>query len=206
MEIKWLGHACFSLFTGKNTIVFDPYAPMGAYGELKATANKVLVSHGHFDHNYEAGVTLTPWVEDTECEISAVASYHDEQHGALRGTNLIHIVSQNGFRVVHLGDLGHMVEGEALEQISGCDLLMIPVGGFYTIDAEVAAELVKRAAPKCVIPMHYRFGEYGPEPISGVEPFLDLIKELYPVDRSDSNVLSDISTLEKGVYVLKFAE
>jgi len=206
MDIKWLGHACFSLSTGKNTIVFDPYAPMGAYGELKLTASKVLVSHGHFDHNYEVGVTLTPWEEDPDCDIGTIASYHDEQQGALRGSNLIHIVSMNGFRAVHLGDLGHMLEGDALERIRGCDLLMIPVGGFYTIDAAVAAELVKKLAPKCVIPMHYRFGDYGPEPISGVEPFLESIEELYPFKYCDTNVLAGISTLEKGVYVLKFVE
>lgn len=206
MEIKWLGHACFSLRTARNTIVFDPYAPMGAYGELRLNANKTLVSHGHFDHNYLSGVTLSDWVEDDSCVISAVETYHDDQLGALRGKNLIHIVTVDGFKVVHLGDLGHVLQGDALEAIRNCDLLLIPVGGFYTIDAAAAISVIKDAVPKVIIPMHYRFGAYGPEAVSGVEPFLDAVKNMYPVYNCDTNRIDDIHSLEKGVYVLAFEE
>lgn len=206
MEIKWLGHACFSLWTGRNTIVFDPYAPMGAYGELKVEANKVLVSHGHFDHNYVSGVSLSDWIEDENCLFDTVASYHDDQLGALRGDNLIHIVTVDGFKVVHLGDLGHVLQKDALDFIRGCDMLLIPVGGFFTIDAATALTIIKDVMPKAIIPMHYRFGEYGPEPISGVDPFLDAVKDMYSVIHCDTNCIENLRNLQKGVYVLKFCE
>ena len=174
MKIEYLGHSCFRL---DEELVIDPYKDGSVPGlePLRVTAAKVICSHGHADHS---GVECVEIV-DGECgfEIEEVPSWHDDQGGALRGPNTIFVISKNGEKLVHLGDLGHFPNEEQLRAISGADYLLIPVGGFYTIDAEMAVKICKAAEPKCIIPMHYRTTTSGYPEIATVDEFMKLCEK-----------------------------
>ena len=181
MIIQWNGHSCFTLKTAQGTVVLDPYAPGSVPGlpPLKLTADAVLCSHGHADHNYVQGVELSG--RPCGVQVEALPCFHDGARGAKRGSNLILILSAEGMRVAHLGDLGHDLELEQLEKLRGADVLMIPVGGFYTIDAEQAHQIVEELRPRIVLPMHYRGEGFGYEVLSPVGDFLALT--VGPVER-----------------------
>ena len=123
--------------------------------------------------------------------------------GALRGTNTIHILAAEGLRVVHLGDLGHELSGEQLAPLRGCDALLIPVGGFYTIDAETAKRVADAIAPRVIVPMHYRHGSHGYDVIATAEDFL----RLYPADEVhclDGSSFELTPDAPRGVIVPRF--
>ena len=175
MKIEYLGHACFRL---DDQLVIDPYKDGSVPGlePLRVTAAKVICTHGHADHSGVECVEL----DGGECnlEISEVASWHDDAGGSLRGPNTIFVItSASGEKLVHLGDLGHFPDDEQLAAISDADYLLIPVGGYYTIDAEMAAKICEACRPRCIIPMHYRTAESGYPEIATVDEFLRLAKE-----------------------------
>ncbi len=183
MDITYIGHSCFmiELSTGYS-ICFDPYAPgsVPGLGEVGVVADKVLCSHGHRDHNAEECVKSPSRAFNGPFpEIEIIDTYHDEVKGAKRGPNKITIVRSepDSAVIVHMGDIGCNLTDEQLEKIKGCDLLMIPVGGFYTIDCRQAFELCCRIDPKAVIPMHFRGRGFGYDVISGREEFVELIRE-----------------------------
>ena len=132
MKLTWMGHACFLLEQDGYRIVTDPYTGVEGYPPLHAEAHAIFSSHHHFDHNAVHCVKLLPG-KDSPFTVREVAACHDDQGGALRGTNTIHVLAAEGLRVVHLGDLGHELSGEQLAPLRGCDALLITVGGFYTI-------------------------------------------------------------------------
>ena len=135
--------------------------------------------------------------------METVSSFHDDQRGALRGSNTIHILRAEGLRVVHLGDLGHMLRAEQLAPLRGCDILLTPVGGFYTIDAATAKAVADVIAPRVIVPMHYRHGEFGLRPVAEVDDFL----RLYPVDevhRLDGNSFSLTPDAPRGIVVPRY--
>lgn len=150
----------------------------GAGREPRLPVHKILCSHGHFDHN---AVELTGLLPEAPCPFSirTVETFHDDQGGALRGTNTIHILSAGGFTIAHLGDLGHQLSPEQLAAIGPLDLAMVPVGGTYTVDARGAKAVCEVLKPRCVVPMHYRHAPYGLPNVGGVEEFL----ELWPKER-----------------------
>ena len=165
MKIKWLGHSCFLLTESTGTtIVTDPFDETVGYPLCRAKADIALTSHGHFDHNYVACLDGNPTVFSSEgtwdicgARITGVHSFHDPEKGTLRGENIIFSVEADGVRLVHLGDLGHMPETDAQKEIiSGCDLLLIPIGGTYTITTQQAVELIDLYRPKAAIAMHYQ--------------------------------------------------
>lgn len=172
MKLTWYGHACFRLETAEGSIVFDPYAPGSVPGlELpKLAADAVSCSHGHADHSAADAVELTG--RTPSWELRTVASFHDDQQGTLRGANLITVVETEGLRVVHLGDLGHELSTQQLAAIGTPDVLMVPVGGHYTIDGKTAAKTAKALGAKTVIPMHYRGEGFGYGVIGPVDAFL----------------------------------
>lgn len=172
MEIIWLGHACFALESGGFRAVLDPYQ-MEGYPELRTTGDAVYCSHGHADHNYTAGVQLSTG-KNNPFTVETVHTFHDEQGGALRGENTMHIMRAEGLCVVHCGDLGHFPTDAQLAAISGADAMLIPVGGFFTIDAETAKRVADAAKPRVVVPMHYRHGPYGLRQVGMLESFLNL--------------------------------
>ncbi|MDO8443947.1 MAG: MBL fold metallo-hydrolase [bacterium] len=179
MKIKWLGHSTFKIGSDK-TIVIDPHDP--AVGTLPASliADIVTVSHAHHDHNYIEGVGGSPKVIDKPSEydfggikITGVPTFHDDVQGQERGNNIVFIYEIEGLRLGHLGDLGHLFTQEQLNLIGPIDILMIPVGGFYTIDADQAVEIVNQLKPKVVLPMHYKSKNLPASvPIAPVDEFI----------------------------------
>lgn len=171
MKIEWLGHACFRL---DKSLVIDPYKTGSVPGinVLRTVANKVICSHQHADHSGVECVEIVPGKCDFEIE--EIPCWHDDQQGALRGPNTIFVIRKNGEKLVHLGDLGHFPTDEQLEKIKDADYLLIPVGGYYTIDAETAVKICLAANPKHIIPMHYRTTTYGYPELATIEPFLTL--------------------------------
>ena len=169
MEISWLGHSCFQL-RGKNVIlVTDPFSPQqgpsqGDSPRLgKINASIVTVSHNHPGHNYVQGVGGKPRVvrgpgeyEISDVLITGVASYHDNKRGQEHGRNTIYVIHMDDLVICHLGDLGHTLHEDQLEEVADADVLLVPIGGHNTINATQAAEIISQVEPRIVIPMHYR--------------------------------------------------
>jgi len=181
MEIVYLGHSEFKI-SGKNiNVVTDPLNP----SEVGITAPKieadvVTISHDHFDHNFLAGVKGEYLCFDTPgeyeikgAEIQGIPSFHDNTGGKERGLNTIFVYEIDGIKICHLGDLGHDLTPEQLDKIDGIDILLIPVGGKYTLDSKLAAKIISEISPKIVIPMHFKAGK-----MTDLEPLDNFLKEL----------------------------
>ena len=156
-KITWIGHSCFKIEMDGFTVVTDPYedGSVPGIGPVREQADFVLVSHEHFDHNARQLVKVGE-AADCPFRITEIATWHDEEKGAKRGPNTIHILEAEGMRIAHLGDLGCDLEEEQIEQLKGLDVCLIPVGGFFTIDGAQAARLIKQIRPKVAVPMHFR--------------------------------------------------
>ena len=162
MEISWLGHSCFQL-RGKNvTLITDPFSPQLGHSLGKISAPIVTISHNHPGHNFAGGVDGEPRIvrgpgeyEISDVLITGVASYHDNKHGQELGRNTIYIIHMDDLIICHLGDLGHILQEEQLEEVADADMLLVPIGGQHTINAAQAAEVISQVEPHIVIPMHY---------------------------------------------------
>ena len=183
MFIQHLGHAEF-LIENENgvRIVTDPYDASCGYPLRKTAADAVLVSHHHHDHNAVENVTGKPRIIDKDgvfrpepdVKVTAVRGFHDDAGGSKRGETLLFLIETEGLRIVHLGDLGCLLNQEQLAVLKNPDVLMIPVGGFYTIDAETAKQTAEQLNARMILPMHYKT-EYNRDwPISGSEAFTSL--------------------------------
>jgi len=163
MEIKYFGHSSFLIKTKKTRVITDPFDPQIVGLKFpKVEADIVTISHQHQDHNRSDLVLGSPTVFDWPGEFEKMSvrifgfnSYHDKEKGAKRGENIIFKIEAEGITVVHCGDLGLVPDNNFLEKIGNVDILLVPVGGFYTIDASEAYDLVKKIEPVIVIPMHY---------------------------------------------------
>ena len=201
MKLTCNGHSCFTIEAGGYSIVTDPYEDGCVPGlpVLRLTADAVITSHDHYDHHYEDAVTLT----GRECpfKLTTIPTYHDETEGSQRGTNLIHIIEYDGVKIAHLGDLGHRLSQEQLNQLKGLDAILIPVGGFYTIDAKTASEIADEIGAPVVIPMHYRNGERGFKEISELQDFLALRDDVVYAGKS----IEIVPGMKKQTAVVDFA-
>ena len=181
MKLKWYGHSCFGLtFADGTTLVTDPFDNTVGYPLCTARADAVLSSHDHFDHNHILSVSGSPRMINTpgshevgSARITGVASFHDPEQGTLRGKNVIFIIEADGLKIVHLGDLGHMPNAEQLAAIRSADLLLIPIGGTFTISTPQAVELIAQAAPRTAVAMHYQ-NDYCHFPITDADEFIRL--------------------------------
>ena len=164
MKIEWIGHACFRLTAQDGTVVItDPYDESVGIDMLPLKADLITMSHEHHDHNETCMIVGNPVIARGPQLASvgsvtarAVNSWHDDAEGALRGFNTVRIFSMDGLKIVHMGDQGCMPSEDVLEAIAGADVMMIPVGGTYTVDAVGAKAIIDRAKPCCVIPMHVK--------------------------------------------------
>ena len=195
MKIEYLGHSSFKLTESTGTsVVCDPYDDSVGFDMGRVHADAVTVSHGHFDHNNIKAVEGNPIVLDKECsydlpgvEIDAIKSFHDRQRGKQRGENLIFKFRMDGIDVCHLGDLGEDCSSELIDLLLPVNVLLIPVGGTYTITAEMAKEYVDRIMPDIVIPMHYKSKDCKLD-IDRVDEFTSLFDEEY-VEEIEGNEL-----------------
>ena len=163
MEITYLGRSCFKIRGKQATVVTDPYSP--DMGEImgKPSADIVTVSHNHHDHNFTAGVGGNPRILNRPGEYEAanvlvigIPTYHDREKGTERGDNIIFVMEMEEVSICHLGDLGHPLTDAQVEEIGRVDVLMIPVGGVFTINGQQAAVIVRQLEPRVVLPMHYK--------------------------------------------------
>ena len=178
MKLTYLGHSCFVLESYGFQALLDPYRDIPGLPDIAMTADAVYCSHGHSDHAYADEATLTTG-KVNPFTVREIDTFHDSQGGALRGRNTVRAFTSEGLTVAHLGDLGHPLTAEQLEKLGPCDVLLLPVGGTYTIDKQEAKAVAEAVKPRVTIPMHYREGKTGLEILTTLEEFLDL----YPVDR-----------------------
>lgn len=188
MTITWLGHACFLLESGGYRIVIDPCKGVPGVPNTACEAEAVYCSHDHFDHSFTRRIRLTEGKE-SPFTVREIPVYHDDQNGALRGTNTIRTFTADGFTAAHMGDLGHTLTPEQLTALGAVDVMLLPVGGTYTVDPHGAKAVVDAAKPRLTIPMHYRSGEIGFDVLQTAEDFTALFPEA-AVRHLDTNTLT----------------
>jgi L-ascorbate metabolism protein UlaG (beta-lactamase superfamily) len=184
MKIKWYGHAAFLITSDRGVkIITDPYEPGAfggqlSYGKILDQVDLVLTSHDHADHNYTKDLPGSPRIISDGAaktidgiSIKGIATFHDPSKGSERGTNTVFTFNVDGVQICHLGDLGHVPSQKEVVEIGPVDLLMTPVGGFYTIDAKEATQVAALIRPKVLIPMHFKTERCG-FPIAPLEDFL----------------------------------
>lgn len=201
MKIIWHGHSCFSIDCEDGLIVLDPYKDNSVPGlkPLSLCADLVLCSHQHDDHN--ALEVIQQRLALKRFHVKKMNSFHDDVQGQKRGNNTIHIISSENMTIVHLGDLGH--ELEDVNEIKNCDVLMIPVGGYYTIDAKAAHRIIKKINPRIVIPMHYSSNTFGYDVLDHLECFL---KDCQTIQYCSSNSIEINQSTPSQTIVLKYQE
>ncbi|MFC1989976.1 MBL fold metallo-hydrolase [Chloroflexota bacterium] len=210
LKIKWLGHATFMITSSSGVkIITDPYATSSriAYGEIEESADIVTVSHDHGDHNNIAAVGGNPEVvrgitEVKGIKFKGIPTYHDDAGGSKRGNNIIFCFEVDGIKVCHLGDLGHPLSDGQVAELGNVDILLIPVGGNYTIDATVASQNCDLLKPSVIIPMHYKTDKCS-LPIAGVDEFLQGKKNVTLADTSEVELKLGELPVKTQIMVLK---
>lgn len=204
MKINWLGHSSFLLTESTGTkLVTDPFSSqMVGYDYPKGIdADIVTVSHSHEDHNalkelksYKKIIDSVGTFESHGLKITGIRSFHDEENGKLRGENIIYKFNMDGINICHLGDIGTECSIELIEQLLPVNVLMIPVGGTYTIDAEAAKHFVLSLMPNIVLPMHYKYNHVNFD-IDKVDNFTKLFED-------EAEVIEDLSEFDLDLYDL----
>lgn len=190
MDVTWFGHSCFHLVSSDGrSIVIDPYDSATGYGIPPVSPDVLLISHNHHDHNNVRAIGGDPVVvkghgshKAAGIEFRGVATYHDDKGGRLRGTNTVFCFKMDGIAIAHLGDLGHILTRQQVSEMGVVDLIFIPVGGIFTIDAVRAATVAEQLRAKVVVPMHYLTDHLSFE-LDPVERFLAGRVVEGPVDR-----------------------
>lgn len=179
MTITWYGHSCFRLESKDTSLLIDPFSQEIGLRPPKIKDNIVLVSHQHYDHNNIEGLPLDTFLikgpgeyEAKGVSVKGIHSFHDKSQGQERGLNAIYLIKMEDLVLTHLGDFGESkLSEEQIEKIGDIDIVMIPVGGTYTINYKEAVEIINQIEPKIVIPMHYKIPGLKLE-IDGPEKFL----------------------------------
>jgi L-ascorbate metabolism protein UlaG (beta-lactamase superfamily) len=198
MKIEWLGHASFLITSASGTrIITDPYTTTDdlRYAQINVTADIVTVSHEHTDHNNAAAVRGNPIVirGTTEAKgigFRAIPASHDDSGGSQRGKITIFCFEVDGVHICHLSDIGHRLTPQQFAGIGRVDVLLVPVGGFFTVDARGAGQLCDQLKPRIVIPMHYQTAKTS-MPIAGVDGFLKGKNNVSRLDSSEVEIKAD---------------
>ncbi len=217
MKIKWYGHAAFRIETEKGVrIIIDPYQSGAyggslSYGSIKDEADIVIVSHDHDDHNYtreiKGGFELVKDAAEREIKgvkIKGFPTFHDTSSGKERGKNLMFLIEADNLRVLHVGDLGHILDSQKISELGRVDVLLLPVGGYYTIDANEATSIMESIKPRVTIPMHFKT-EKCHFPISEVKSFLEGKKNVVFLDSPEIDITDRTLPESPTIYVLKYA-
>ena len=214
VRVLWHGHSCFELHGKSVTVVTDPFKGVGI-PEPKASADIVLVSHGHRDHNNVKPVlgkdgevleSFTGIKEVKGLTVKGVATFHDNSKGSRRGKNSVYTFGLDGVQFCHLGDLGHELTSSTVEDIGKPDVLFVPVGGFFTIGPETATIVCKKLNPKIIVPMHYRMSGLRARIMFGfLKTVDDFLKGKNNVERTQGpsiNIDADTLPNETKIIVL----
>ncbi len=216
MKIKWLAHAAFLITADSGTrILTDPYKTFERlkHGDIHETAEIVTVSHNHDDHNNVAAVKGHPQVldstevkgiKDKSLKIKAVATAHDDAGGSKRGPNIVFCFDVDGVKICHCGDLGHVLTDAQVKAIGKVDVLMVPVGGFFTVDAAAATKVCEQLKPGIILPMHY-LTEKISLPIGKVDDFLKGKSNVTRAAGSEIEVKAGKLPASAQIMVLKYA-
>lgn len=178
MLIKWFGHASFKITTGQTSIITDPFNEKLGYPMFTREADVVTISHPHWDHVAAECISGQPQIitengpyHVNDIFIEGFSTFHDKNQGRERGTNTIYKIGAEGINLLHLGDLGHALSQDLIDKVGQVDILMLPVGGKFTVDADEAYEIVGSIKPQIVIPMHFQTPHLS-FALAGVEEFL----------------------------------
>jgi len=212
MKLRYLGHSAFELeLADGRKVVFDPYESGSydgalGYGPIAGPHDIAVVSHGHPDHRFEGVISQAGTVVDEAGEIdvdgiriTSIPTFHDESQGSERGANLISIIEADGMRIAHLGDLGHPVTKADAPALEGIDVMIVPVGGYFTIGGAVAKAIVDEFSPKVVVPMHYKTDKCG-FPIAPVDEFTMLMGDFDEAGGSELDLT--VGSLPAGPKVI----
>ena len=211
MKIRWLGHSCFLITNERGiNILTDPFDETLGYRMTKEKINIITISHEHYDHNNTMGIKGKPVVlkgpvnRDThKIVFKGISSYHDSVYGKHRGENTIFVIKTDELTLCHLGDLGHLLYNEQLEQINHVDILFIPVGGYFTINHIQAEQVINQIKAKIVIPMHYKTEaiKWSIDPLS---VFLNEKQNIEMVGENFFEVNSSTLPEKTTIYVLNY--
>lgn len=213
MKIRWLGHSCFLLTSASGVrVLTDPFDPHIGYPAPAVEADIVTISHQHSDHNYTRvvkgkfkAIEKAGSYTMSGIEIKAVPTFHDEAGGSKRGQNLVFRLLIDGLAVVHCGDLGHPLTPDQVLALGTVDVLLVPVGGFYTIDPAAALQVKNQLQPTLTIPMHFKTPALD-FPIQTVEPFLKLVGSGRQAGQTEIEVSTATLPQQAGVVVLDYPQ
>ena len=213
MRIKWFGHSCFKITNDREVkIITDPFDNTVGYRAPNVHADIVTISHDHFDHNFievvEGEFELINKTGDfyvKDINIRGILSHHDKSEGKKRGMNIIYTFDIGGIKVCHLGDLGNILNEKQIEKIGGVDVLLIPVGGNFTLDARDAVEVVQQLKPSIIIPMHFKTTAIK-FPLDSVEIFLEKMGGGEKLTTQVMEINKDNLNGGKKVYVLRYEQ
>jgi L-ascorbate metabolism protein UlaG (beta-lactamase superfamily) len=210
MEINWLGHACFRIRAKEGTVVTDPFGKDSGYEWSRPRADIVTISHDHDNHNQAQRVAGEPKVlqgpgeyEISNIFVTGIATFHDNKKGAERGSNTIYLIEAEDLKICHLGDLGHVPTETQAETLSDLDVLLVPVGGLYTISPAQAAEVVSQLEPRIVIPMHFKTKAYSGK-LEALDKFLKEMGLKSADEQEGLKVTKGSVPEETQVVVLKY--
>lgn len=220
MRITWYGHSCFKLMVKSNngskiTIIIDPFDKSVGLTPPRGTADIVLVSHDHYDHNNVKAIGGEPFVIEGPGEydvkgvfIKGIYSFHDKSKGAERGINTIYAIETEDMKICHMGDFGeNELSSSQLDKVGDVDILMVPVGGVYTINGTEAIKVINQIEPKIVIPMHYQTSKFPKlsNKLNSVDKFLEEIGEKKETVEEISVQKKDLTEEKMRVVVMKLA-
>jgi len=215
MKIAWYGQSCFKFLVKTNngekiTILIDPFSKEIGLNPPRGAADIVIVSHDHYDHNNVKSISGEPFIIEGPGEydvkkvfIRGIYSFHDNSEGKERGVNTISIIEAEEIKVCHLGDLGQKeLSDKQLEKIGEIDILMIPVGGIYTINGNEAVKIINQIEPKVVIPMHYKIPGLKVK-LNSVDKFLEEIGREKETLEEFSIQKKDLTEEEMKIVIMK---
>lgn len=210
MLLHWYGHACFLLSSADTSIMTDPFNEKVGYRLPEDRPDYVTISHDHHDHASVGLVHGIPLVKRTpgleklgDFMVYGIDSYHDTQDGTKRGKNMIYVFEHEGVRLAHLGDLGHLLSEAQLIALGRVDVLLIPVGGVYTIDAKAACQVIKQVAPRLIVPMHYKTRDLSIA-LGEVQEFCDAFGNTVFSGQCALNLTSTTLPSEQQVVVMEY--
>lgn len=213
MKIRWFGHSCFGIYSSDKIIVTDPFDKTVGYKIPEIKPDLVLESHQHFDHNahhllkgdFQIVKDAIIEGEVKGFKLEGYNSFHDDVEGKKRGKNIIFkITTPEGFRIVHLGDLGALPSENVINSIMNPDILLIPAGGYYTIEPDIAAGFSKQLKPKIIIPMHFKTDIISNWSIKTVDDFLSYFEDHQEKDDLILETPGDLKDYDLDVIVLNY--